>query len=261
MAKQDKALSSAESLAKIADWLGSQVNIGQNAPDEPPDFYSQFDYELAHCVDHLRAIARDLTSPQLPVAQMSGDSALKGWQSALQELTEDALAASQPSNAVQDVPVNLHSAIDQACNVIREAGKNEYSTKELNEICDSVRSMFAATVPQVVQAPKIEAWLIERYDANNKLRRRVVLAPLTDDSYLDESAEAIALCRVKDAAPQPVAASPSVVPTYEQLRELVLEGMDIQYNNYGNGVRTHLAFIDWAKKACALLANTAQGKP
>ncbi|MBF8177842.1 hypothetical protein [Herminiimonas contaminans] len=70
--------------------------------------------------------------------------------------------------------------------------------------------MTTIQTDQAVPAtPKTEAWLIERYDANDKLVRSVVLAPLTDDVFLDESSEAIALCRVEDAAPQQAVAASS----------------------------------------------------
>lgn len=53
-----------ERLIKIADWLGSQVQTGQNSPDEHPDFCSQFDYELSHVSDDLRSIAGEIASTQ-----------------------------------------------------------------------------------------------------------------------------------------------------------------------------------------------------
>lgn len=70
---------------------------------------------------------------------------------------------------------------------------------ELAQPADHVRGVTEMVVEAKPVAADLEtvAWLIEGYDRNDKLHKRVVLSPLTD--HLDESAEAIPLCKIEDA--------------------------------------------------------------
>ncbi len=82
------------------------------------------------------------------------------------------------------------------------------------------RSMLGSAEPVTAGLDTV-AWLIEDYDRNDKLRKRVVLSPLTD--HLDESAEAIPLCKIEDAKailaapPAPVSAESDGKESREQL--------------------------------------------
>lgn len=55
-----------DDLVRIADLIGSYVQTGQNSPDEPPDYCSQIDYDLAQCSGELRNIALLAAHPVQP---------------------------------------------------------------------------------------------------------------------------------------------------------------------------------------------------
>lgn len=77
--------------------------------------------------------------------------------------------------------------------------KVEYTTLLSAAPADHVRGateMVAEAKPVAADLATV-AWLIEDYGRNDKLRKRVVLSPLTD--HLDESAEAMPLCKIEDA--------------------------------------------------------------
>ena len=59
------------------------------------------------------------------------------------------------SSAAQGARVNeaLGKAIEQTCNVIREAGKNEYDKDELDDICNQVYLVFGRAVSAAVAQP------------------------------------------------------------------------------------------------------------
>ena len=62
-------------------------------------------------------------------------------------------ATAQPSATIDEA---LGKAIEQTCNVIREAGKNEYSKDELDDICNQVYLMFGRAVPQIAAQPRVD---------------------------------------------------------------------------------------------------------
>lgn len=66
------------------------------------------------------------------------------------DLAQPSDATAQPSANIDEA---LGKAIDQTCNVIREAGKNEYSKDELDDICNQVYLMFGRAVSAGVAQP------------------------------------------------------------------------------------------------------------
>lgn len=135
----------------------------------------------------------------LPADFMFGDSLQAGD---LMHIVDAALASTQP--APNPVAWIWKYANGEEEVVFIDASKFSWDY-ENQDVPSKITPLYVTPqpfpAPAVQSAPKTEAWLIESYDANDKLETRVVLAPLTDDVFLDESSEAIALCRLEDVLP------------------------------------------------------------
>lgn len=175
-----------------------------------------------------------------------------------------AILASHPSNAVQDAPAAwIH---EEDSNRVISAAQKEQALRDGGASASSVKpySIAAvvpvATVPPVVQAPEEErelrgmltggkpgplAWVRLQYPDQPTTNKAVA------EAWVESGWNVIAL----DVAPQPIAASPSIVPSDEQIGELASEHLCIDFDRVPHGIYT------FARALLTTTSNAGEAAP